>query len=147
MLGYGTLVKVATSSQHSVSTVNEIMQCRGKVCLSTDINNELGYNRYTAVNIDTGEKIVAFGFQLQHCDEIDAALLPVVDVFDAEDDMGEGAAAEATAKKPSAVGTDGSRWATMSVDDIDGIAKNRHSMNTANQTKWAVGVFRGTILT
>ena len=93
------------------------------------------------------EKIVAFGFQLQHCDEIDAAFLPEVDVFDDEDDMGESAAAEATTKKPSAVGTDGSRWATMSVDDIDRIAKNRHSMNTANQTKWAVGVFRGTILT
>ena len=46
---------------------------------------------------------MAFGFQRQHCDEIDAALLPEVDVFDDEDDMGENAAAEATAKKPSAV--------------------------------------------
>ena len=38
---------------------------------------------------------VAFGFQLQHCDEIDATLLPEVDVFDDEDDMGDSAAGEA----------------------------------------------------
>ena len=42
--------------------------------------------------------------------------------------------------KPSAIGTDGTWGGTMSEDDVDGIAQNRHSTNTANQTKWAVSM-------
>ena len=134
---------MATDSQHSVFTVDEIVKCGGKV----NISNQLGHNWYTAANVDTGKRIVAFGFQLQHCDGISAALLPEVDVFHDEDDMRKTAATEALVHEPSAVGPDGSRWATISGDDIDGIGKNRHSRNTANQTNWAVGVFKGTILT
>ena len=101
------LVKMAAGSQHPGFTVNEIVKCGGKICLITNISNKLCHNRYTTVNIDTEEKIVAFGFQLQQCDEINAVLLPEVDVFHDEDDMGESAATEAAVNKPSAVGTDG----------------------------------------
>ena len=35
----------------------------------------------------------------------------------------------------------------MDDEAIDGLTKNQHSAHTDTQTKWAVGVFRGKILT
>ena len=135
------IIKMATSSQQSAFTENEIVKFRGRVCLIVKIDRHLGFNRISVVDVDTGHQMAAFGYELERCDEVAAALLP-----DFETTTGAGAVGEDGG--PGEVDpNDTGRWAKMDDEAIDGLAKNRHSAHTATQTKWAVGVFRGKILT
>ena len=134
------LVKMATSSQQSAFTENEIVKFRGRVCLIVKIDRQLGFNRISVVDVDTGHQMAAFEYELERCDEVAAALLP-----DFETTAGAGAVGED--EGPGIDPNDTGRWAKMDNEVIDGLAKNLHSTHTATQTKWAAGVFRGKILT
>lgn len=149
---------MAATSAPTLFSVNEIVRVRGQVGLISGIVNQLGFNRYTVINIDTGEEMVAFGYELRHCDEVSAALLPPMEVSFEDESEGDAAASMGDqgvqAVHPTGDETKadqqtdrGARWAKISDSELDTIAQNRHSGNTANQTKWAVSVFRGMILT
>ena len=55
------------------------MKCCGQVCLITKISNQFGYNKYTVINVDSGEEWVAFGYQLVWCDEVTVDEIRVVE--------------------------------------------------------------------
>ena len=132
---------MATSSQQSAFLETEIVKFRGRVCLIVKIDRQFGFNRISVVDVDTGHQMAAFGYELERCEEVAAALLP-----DFETTAGAGAVGEDGG--PGEVDpNDTGRWAKMDDEAIDGLDKNRHSPHTATQTKWAVGVFRGKILT
>ena len=56
-------------------------------------------------------------------------------------------AAEHPTPEPAKNTSDRQWWMKMSERNINRLAGNRHSAHTATQTKWAVRVFRGVILT
>ena len=53
------LVKIATSSQQSAFTENEIVKFRGRVCPIVKIDRQLGFNRISVVDFDTGHQMAA----------------------------------------------------------------------------------------
>jgi len=120
--------------------VGEIVKCKDKTCMITSISHQLGFNRFSITDIDTGHTFRAFGYELSRCAEITAALLP---------EMFEGQMVEEEAATPDAEADmsveRGPRWAMLSEAELDEIAENRHSKHTATQTKWAAKVFRGMI--
>ena len=134
---------LAKMASQAVFAVGDIVTCRGKTCLLTEIRNQLGFNRYFLTNLDTGENLTGFGYELGKCeiqavgleDEMDEELTVAVDeqATDADAD------ADAMVENED----DDERWADLTNDDIDRLAENRHSKHTATQTKWAVQVFRG----
>ena len=133
------LVKMATSSQQSAITENEMMKFRGRVWLIVKIDRQLGFNRISVVDVDTGHQMATFGYELECYDELAAALQP-----DFETTAGAGAVGEN--RGPGVVDpNDTGQWVKMDDKAIDGLAKNRHFAHTGTQTKWAVGVFRGNI--
>ena len=115
------LVKMTTSSQQSAFAENEIVKFRGRVCLIVKIDRQLGFNRISVMDVNMGHQMAAFGYELERCEEVAAALLPDFEMM-----AGAGAARKWTMKR---------------------LMGSRRTAHTATQTKWAVGVFRGKILT
>ena len=118
-------MQMATSSQQSAFTENEIVKFRGRVCQIVKIDRQLGFNRISVVDVDTGHQMFAFGYKLELCEDVVAALLP-----DFETMAGAWAAGED--RGPGEVDpNDAGRWAKMDDEPIDGLAKNWHSTHTA----------------
>ena len=85
--------------------------------------------------------MAAYGYELEQCNEVAAALLPDFETIAAAGADGEdGGPGEVD---PNDTGW----WAKMDDEAIDGLVKNRQSAHTTTQTMWAVGVFWGKMLT
>ena len=137
---------MAASSQHQQPfTVNEIIKYCETTCLITGISNKLGFNSYQLIDIDTGTSFTGYGYQLMHTEEVAAALLPDFG-NEGEDTLDTPDIGTTECEEESSMGENGGRWADVSEKDIENLAANRHSKHTANQTKWAVKVFKGTVL-
>ena len=127
-------------------TVNEVVKCKGKICLITDIRNVLGFNEFTLVDIDTGSTLIARRYQMERSDEVAAALLPEFQLSDdhliatTEDIDMPLLDHDDASDQPD---TNSTRWARVTEDDINNLAANRHSHHTGSQTKWAVRLFKG----
>ena len=114
----------------------------GQACLITGIENQMKFNRHMGISIVSGHQMVAFGYQMDHSDEVSVPPLPDMDMLfdngDGEADvinntMGDDQSGEWPSPK-----TENSQWVTIRDADIDGLAKTHHLADTAHQTKWSL---------
>ena len=107
------------------------------------IHISLRYNVQILTNLDTGENLAGFRYELEKCEILAVGLEDemIEELTVAVDEQATDADADADAMVENE--DDDERWADLTNDDIDRLAENRHSKHTATQTKWAVQVFRG----
>ena len=142
---------MATSNHPPVFSLNQIINFKGKTCLITNIFKVLGFHQYEVVDIDTGHRMRAMGYQMAPSEEVSAALLPEFQMMEEEIEIpAEPSSSTITTTESDNVNTDtvnSARWAKMTEIELNALAENRHSQYTANQTRWAAKAFKGMFLT
>ena len=120
------------SQQLAPISVHDLVKFRDHTCIVTEIRNQHGFNTFQLQDLDTGEIVRAFRFQLK---VIDSG--PLITELSSDFEM---AGAEETVTKTK---TAGDRFVPMTSQDLDDLASKRTSQATKGQTKWAVQVFKG----
>ena len=136
--------------------VGDICIYAGQLCVVEDIaETPLGFRRYSINNVDSGESI---NVQRHSIAKPEIEILDDGDInWDNEivmQDTSEPRNLETTTTEhvlapidtnvqQEPVQLNKTRHAQLTDDDIDNVAKQRLSVSTKNQTRWAVNVLRG----
>lgn len=107
-----------------------------KTCLVTAVEPNLGFNRYSLLDIDTGKTISAHRFQLERVAVMDLDLNTNIEM-DAGIDFQESSTNESTLEEQ------GKRFLQLTDKDLDMLSAERNCKNTIQQTKWGINVLRG----
>jgi hypothetical protein len=113
-----------------VVNTGDFVYTENKLCYVENISNNLGYNQYTVVEIDTGERMLKTRYQL----EMPEIKLLMSENFEAEDMTAKQAETEEKGRK---------RFLDVTESELDDFALNRNSKRTRIQTTWGVSVFKG----
>ena len=106
----------------------------GKLCYCTKVSNDLRFNLYEVVDVDTGETMVKARHELT-VPSISVMAPPVqADPVIADDIPGNDEKPPDAKKK---------RFVDVSEEDLDSYALNKNSKHTRNQTLWGVAIFKG----
>jgi hypothetical protein len=132
----------AMESGPVVYSGGDLVVFSGKLCVVQDITPvPLGFNRYSVSNVETGELYSAQKHQLEKfmLDD-DAEVLEVSwdEPIVLDSDHTLSLPEPAVSAVPST-----SRHAVLSDKELDLVANQRLALNTENQTKWAVNLFKG----
>ena len=108
----------------------DYVSCEGRTCYIDDITNNLGYNVYLIVDMDTGVQLRRSRYQLEY--------LPVLatGTTNENDDFNTSFASSEPSEQSK-------RFASVSSLELDQIEMNRCSSNTKKQTSWSVKIFKG----
>ena len=107
--------------------------CQGRTCYVDSVENNLGYNQYKLIDIDSGVELVKARYEFEPMDdilkdtEVDMAVLEKI-LYENKEEIQE------------------KRLQTVSTEELDSIALSRNSKRTKIQTNWAVKVFKGETL-
>ena len=116
--------------------VSDLVTFRGHTCIILEIRREHGFHTYQLRDLDTGVIARAFRYELKPADAT-PLLVDLSDDVWGLNDVGRGG--------PGMQGNtaEQGRFATVSTEDLDGLASKRTSQSTKGQTKWAVQIFKG----
>ena len=116
--------------------VSDLVTFRGHTCISLEIRREHGFYTYELRDLDTGVIVRASRHELKPADATPLLVDLSDDVWGLNDvGRGEPGMQGNTAKQ--------GRFATVSTEDLDGLASKRMSQATKGQTKWAGQIFKG----
>jgi hypothetical protein len=117
--------------------IGDLCMHKGALCLILDIQpTPLGFRRYEINNIDTGIVLSVPKHELSEVDLLDVEGICLLEDKDTEvDTVGE--KVEVTSRK---------RHATLTEEEVDQVAKKRLSDKTEAQTRWAVKILKGTLI-
>lgn len=121
--------------------IGDILLLDKEICvLIAVIPSSIGYNMYRVQSLDSGE------FKTVHKHQLSEVLVEDFgEVLEADWDTSlECIVPEAPYTEVTEVEVKNpDRFAKMSEDELDDVAKSRLSLNTENQTRWAVRLYRG----
>ena len=101
-------------------------------CFVQDVENNLGFNVYICVDMDSGVLLRKSRFELE---KIQGEMVDLPDI------MFEQPQVPALDEKPMEEET--KRFHTLSDQELNTLAENRNSHMTRKQTCWAIKIFRG----
>ena len=131
-----------------VYSVNEAVGYKDRLCLITAITKtQGGFNRYTLEDIDSPDAYLAHKHELEKAQDVVLVESFSDELFgeDVAGGMEEGGGNVQENPRPAAPATEITRFADLSAEEVDKLAKARTSKNTNVPTKWGVKIFRGKI--
>lgn len=134
-------LKMAGSAVPLIS-VGDFVNYDGKTCYVENVFNNIGFNQYVIVDIDTGTVFTKARYQIQPVD-VEMVTGSDTDIDPFPDINIEDLMQKNEDKTPK---TEESRFVTISNEDLDNLELNRNSLRTKSQTSWAVSIFRGETL-
>ena len=111
---------MATHTVPKLLCKGDYVSCEGRTCYIEDITNNLGYNVYFIIDMDTGMQLRRSRYQLEYLPVLATGTNNENDDFHAS-----------------------KRFASVSSLELDQIEMNRCSSNTKKQTSWSVKIFKG----
>jgi hypothetical protein len=118
--------------------IGDIMLCKGELCVLTAImDTPMGFSQYRIQSLDSGT------FQTVNKHELQEIVVEDMDVGSDWDSRIDHLGGVANAGESVSLPVNPERYATMSEEDLDEVAKSRLSGNTESQTRWAVRLFKG----
>ena len=108
--------------------------CENKLCQVEKSVNELGFNRYIVVAVDSGEKYNKLRFELEVED---------MSFVNEQMEFDEPTVNDPTEQKMCQEKDKKRRFETINDEDLNKLALNRNSKHTRTQTAWGVAVFKG----
>ena len=115
-----------------LTSIGDLVTTENRLCYVEKVDNTLGYNQYTLVDIDSGVSLIKSRYQFQH---VDLDMLTEGELNVDIENL-DGKKKEETIEKEK-------RFTTVSTEEIDALALNRTSQRTKSQTNWAVSIFKG----
>ena len=124
------------ASTQVLFAVSNLVTFRGHTCISLEIRRKHGFHTYQLRDLDTGVIVWAFRCELKPADATPLLVDLSDDVWGLDDvRQGEPGMQGNTAEQ--------GRFATVSTEELDGLASKRMSQTTKGQSKWTVQIFKG----
>ena len=126
-------------SAPSLLSKGDYVNASGRTCFIQDIQNNLGFNVYICVEMDSGVILRKSHY------EIDKVHIEMVDLPDNffQQPQAEVSEPEVPENDFEQTEEESKRFQHMSDQDLDTLAENRNSHLTRKQTSWAIKIFRG----
>lgn len=122
------MMNMATTMPHPKFSPGDIVSYRGKsTCVVLSTTNELGFNIYHLLDLDSGVSIRSSAHEIISAVEANIINLPDIEL--------EPTSPEKTPTK--------ARFQLMNDGELDDLASKRTEKATDRQTSWAVKVFKG----
>jgi hypothetical protein len=128
---------MATAPKPLVS-VGDFVNCGQKLCYVESITNNLGFNQYVCIDMDSGVSL------LRNRHEISVPEVTFLEALDFEQTLENIQEKGKTTQETEAKAA--KRFAEVSIEDLDTLALNRSSKRTREQTSWGVTIFKGETL-
>ena len=138
---YDTMsTNMAMANAGKLISVNDWVKCEGRVCYVQNILNNLGFNQYFVVDIDSGVVLKRSCYQLEPT-EVQAATIPLPESAFANDTIVQVKHEDHETPKVN-LKLEKRRFLDVSADQLDSIKLNRTSIRTRKQTAWAVSMLK-----